>query len=175
MRPSLTGCPCPFRFRFVTDPNISGGCMKRRRFLTLTTIASFGLTTRSVGAGDKSTPRVVESHPETSAKESNVSVDSYFLDSGEIVRSERAQIEAFIEYRDLASAGKSNVTPRSSPKRAPTYRFMHWSGDLGNPSGRFVGAFGLSPGLPSANAYAVNAQILNFHGASKDWPRALER
>jgi hypothetical protein len=100
-----------------------------------------------------------------------VGVDPYFLESGEIDAAVQGQIEDYLGYRELISLGESGIMPRGGrPDRAPTYRFMRWDGDLGDPLGRFKGPFSSQPVMPRGSTYQLNAQILGFHAAAEDWP-----
>lgn len=98
-------------------------------------------------------------------------VDPYFLSSGEVPPAEQDQISEYMGYLENASEGKDAIIPRGGrPKHAPTYRFLRWKGEIGDPFGRFVGPLSTKPVSLRGNTYQLNAQILGFHTASEDWP-----
>jgi hypothetical protein len=100
-------------------------------------------------------------------------VDPYFLDRGDLSSSEQ---EAIIEIEQLQAQlmeGRRVVIPRGlRPERAPTYRLVHWRGEIGDANGQFVSPLSVRPELPplqDLQANRVNGQILGFHGAAEDW------
>jgi hypothetical protein len=97
-------------------------------------------------------------------------VDPYFLDSGEFTDSEREAVIAVEEIQEQQMQGRQVVMPRGlRPERAPTYRFVHWNGDIGDPGGAFVSPLSVRPQIGDLPVYRINGQILGFHGASEDW------
>jgi hypothetical protein len=97
-------------------------------------------------------------------------VDPYFLQSGDLNAVEQAAVERIVDFQERELAGEAAVRPRGRPALAPTYRVLNWDGDLEG-TGRFQGPLSLSPALPPAPGYQMNAQILGLHVASDDWGR----
>ncbi len=103
-------------------------------------------------------------------------IDPYFLDPGEIAETEQAAIADFEQYRDRLSQGKEAILPRGGrPGRAPTYRFLHWNGDIDDPEGRFSSALSVKPTIMAAGTCKLNAQILGFRACSQDFRKKAER
>jgi len=142
--------------------------MKRRNFLWAATLAALGGATRPAVAGGEqnrpeAAPPAVDETP----------VDPYFLDPGELTTNEQEGIAEFEQYQDLVSRGEDAVRPRGGrPKRAPTYRFVHWEGELGDPYGRFIGPMSVQPAEQQMPGFRVNAQIIGFNVSTAEWKRA---
>ncbi len=100
-------------------------------------------------------------------------IDPYFLDSGELSASEQAALIEVEQLQEQLMQGRPVVIPRGlRPARAPTYRLVHWAGDLGDSRGRFVSPLSVVPELgplQDYRSYRFNGQILGFHGAKSDW------
>ncbi|MBN1570585.1 MAG: hypothetical protein JXA73_22265 [Acidobacteria bacterium] len=94
-------------------------------------------------------------------------IDPYFLDSGNLSAREQTEIEDLIKFQEQVAAGKKVTFRGTKPKRAPSFRLLHWQGELG--SGKFVGPLSLKPTVPRSLAYNLNAQILAFHPSSREW------
>jgi hypothetical protein len=83
-------------------------------------------------------------------------------------------VRAFVGYQQQVMEGKEAIMPRGGrPKRAPTYRFLHWNGELGDPSGRLVGPLSVKPELSGGPPYVFNAQILGFHTSTADFSESV--
>lgn len=133
--------------------------MKRRHFLQCASM--LGLASLVPGRRGQAAP---------SRDADLADVDPYFLESGDLTETERQSIDAYLGYLEDASDGRDAIIPRGGrPKRAPTYRFLRYTGELGDPYGRFVGPLRTRPELPEDSTYRMNAQILGFHGATDDW------
>jgi hypothetical protein len=103
-------------------------------------------------------------------------IDPYYLDSGVLTDAEQAEIVRLERIRQREMEGLPAVGERAAaPRRAPTYRFVHWSGDIGDPNGRFVSPLGVETPAESRTAYEVNSQILGFRCATEDWGRRADR
>jgi len=97
-------------------------------------------------------------------------IDPYFLGSGELADDEKQRIESYMDFLARRSAGEDVLAPRGGrPDRAPTYRVLYWTGEIGDPEGRFVGPLSIRPTLPPRSTYRLNAQILHLHTYSGDW------
>jgi hypothetical protein len=97
-------------------------------------------------------------------------VDPYFLDPGNLDPGEQESIESYLGYQAELSDGKEAVMPRGGrPKHAPTYRFLHFDGELGDRYGRFMGPLRTKPVLRAGSTYRLNAQILGLRASSEDW------
>ncbi|MEO1574029.1 MAG: hypothetical protein AAFU65_03625 [Pseudomonadota bacterium] len=92
-------------------------------------------------------------------------VHPYFLQSGDAPPAARADIEELVAWQSRSLAGASGPRPRSTHLLTPTYRLLKWRGDIGAP-GDFEGPVSLSPKLPVAPGYQLNAQILGMHVGS---------
>jgi hypothetical protein len=144
--------------------------MKRRNFIRAAagTLAAVAFTPIRAIARREATER---SSSDAASSQAVEDVDPYFLDSGNLDANEQEQVETYFDYIDKKSTGKPAVMPRGGrPKRAPTYRFLRWQGELNDPSGKFVGPLSSAVQLPGESTYRLNAQILGFHAASDDWP-----
>lgn len=137
--------------------------MKRRRFLSL--FAGTGIA-GPLGAWAQSRggePELVDD------------IDPYFLETGDLSPDEQGEIADFVNYQQRLVAGQDAIMPRGGrPKRAPTFRFLHWDGELGSPNGKFVGPLSITPQLAPSPAYQINAQVLEFRCASDDWGRRTD-
>jgi hypothetical protein len=141
--------------------------MKRRIFLWTSAAAAIGGALRSRAA---QTPEKEAAASEP--VEDDTSVDPYFLESGDLTEEEKSQVVDFERYQDQVGRGEDAVMPRGGrPKRAPKFRFVHWTGNLGDPDGTFIGPMSVQPGLQEYPAFRVNAQILGFNICSDDWKR----
>ena len=133
--------------------------MKRRGFLQL-------LAAAGVGAGAAGRSGVTRAQ----ADEATGDVDSYFLEPGDLDADEQALITEYVGYQEQLQQGAGAVMPRGGrPRRAPSYRFLHWDGELGSASGRLVGPLSVKPSLRAARAYSVNAQVLGFSPSATEW------
>src|SRR5262245_29958267 len=66
-------------------------------------------------------------------------VDPYFLDAGVLSEAERADLLEVEALQERLLEGQPTVIPRGlKPPRAPSYRLVHWSGEIGDSAGRFV-------------------------------------
>lgn len=127
--------------------------MDRRDFLKSSTVMA-GLTT-------------LMRDPDIAKAFESQEIDPYFLDPGDLDPGEQEEIEDLIGFQEEAAAGR-NVTFRGKkPKRAPSFRLLHWQGDLG--SGRFIGPLSLKPTLTRSLGYNLNAQVISFHPSEKEW------
>ena len=142
--------------------------MKRRSFFASAAAAAAGcLAWRAGGAQEKPAPAPA---PAPAPDPSSDAIDPYFLDPGFPPADERRAIEAFVDYQGRAMEGKPALLPRGGrPKRAPNFRFLHWTGELGSGEGRLVGPLGVQPAFDAPPPYQLNAQILGFHASSEDW------
>ena len=132
--------------------------MNRRKFLTA---AATGLGGSTVASGSSQRPG------EIPAEEGQV--PAYFLENGEISTREQYEIEQYIGLQQQLAEGRQ-VRTRGRPRRAPTYRFLHWTGEPGDTEARFVGPLSLKPALEeSSSGYQLNVQMLNFNPCSQDW------
>ena len=139
--------------------------MRRRKFFGLAMLAGVGLSAR--GASAESFPKSADA----TGKDAEA-IDPYFLDNGEVSPREQESIEAFIDYQERAADGRPAVLPRGGkPKRAPTFRFLHLDGELGDPDARLVGALSIKPVLEASRPLQLNAQILGFNCSTRDWSR----
>ena len=99
-------------------------------------------------------------------------IDPYFFDSGEMTPAESEQVAHHIAYRDQDVDGVPVMRPRGKkPERAPTYRFLHWRGDLGDAAAGFIGPLTLKPAIETPPPYRFNAQILGFNTADGDFKK----
>ena len=138
--------------------------MNRRRFLTA---AATGLGGSGLASGGPQKPA------ETPAEEGQIPF--YFLENGEISSREQYEIEQYIGLQQQLAEGRQ-VRMRGRPRRAPTYRFLHWTGELGDSEARFVGPLSLKPALEeSRSGYQLNVQLLNFNPCSEDWKGKSEQ
>jgi len=145
--------------------------MKRRRFLRAGAIAAVAT---SIGGGRVAAQTATE--PSVLTPADDLGIDPYFLDAGDIPSAEQSAIAEFEQYRELQQRGEDAIMPRGGrPGRAPTYRFLHWSGDLDDPDGRFVGPLSAKPTQAQMQAGRLNAQILGFRACSEDWRGKAER
>lgn len=133
--------------------------MRRRNFLKVLSGASlatlFRIPGRAMAQGQIQDP---------------AEIDPYFLGSGKLDQNEREQIESYMEYLAQRSVGEKAFVPRGGrPERAPTYRVLYWTGEIGDPNGHFVGPLSIQPMLPRGSTYRMNAQILNLHTHGGDW------
>lgn len=144
--------------------------MKRRNFLSAAAIGAVGASMRSGAVAAQERGSATISPPD------DASIDPYFLDAGEISVSEQRAIADYEQYRELRQRGQDAVMPRGGrPGRAPTYRFLHWSGDLDDPGARFVGPLSAKPAYEALSACELNAQILGFRASSEDFKGKAER
>lgn len=140
--------------------------MDRRKFFGTSLIAALGMAAGRAAAAVGLRPQQQEPtgdvDPET--------IDPYFLESADVPPAEKENILSFMKYQEDAMDGRPAVIPRGGkPKRAPTYRFLHWQGALGDPRGRLVGPLSITPVLEGSGPFALNAQILGFNASSMDW------
>ena len=65
---------------------------------------------------------------------------------GEIAPEEQEEIDSWGHYVGRQAEGDASaIMPRGGrPKRAPTYRFLYWTGDIGDSSGRIVSPFSIT-------------------------------
>lgn len=99
-------------------------------------------------------------------------IDEYYLDSGDMSRTEAEQVMEHMAFQDQDVDGRPVMRPRGrKPDRAPTYRFLHWQGDVGDPDAAFVGPLTLKPVIETPPPYRLNAQILGFNTADGDFKR----
>jgi hypothetical protein len=142
--------------------------MKRRNFLASS--AALGLGLGSTGLA-KALSELIE-NPDTHSLLQNI--HPYFLDSGIVSKNDEETIIHFARMHEDLAAGKPVSKLRGDrPKGTPTYRFMHWDGDIGDSTGKFVGPLSLKPFVDRAPAYQLNAQLLAFHPATDDWRHGL--
>jgi len=145
--------------------------MKRRTFL-----AAAGAAGVSAPAALAAAVRELVSDPELAEALEADEIDPYFLDPGEISRADQAKITELARYHEAVATGRPALQPRGGrPRLAPTYRFLHWDGELGSSAGKFVGPLSLKPGLEKSPAYSMNAQILHFHASTEDWRDKVEQ
>ena len=131
--------------------------MRRRSFFASAATAAAGLMTWRPGAAAESGP-----DPDK--------VDPYFLDPGTPGPEEKKEIEEFVNYQGRASENLPAILPRGGkPKRAPNFRFLYWSGQLGSPEAHLVGPLTLQPAIEAPPPYHLNAQIMGFNVSSEDW------
>jgi hypothetical protein len=112
----------------------------------------------------------------TQAISDEFDIDPYFLDPGELDEDDEREIMQIEEFREREMAGRPAVRPRGlRSRRSPTYRFVHWSGDIGDPNGRFMSPLSIEAQQSTSDAYHVNGQILGFRCASDDFGRRADR
>lgn len=149
--------------------------MKRRRFLRA--LAASGILTPAqvllASASDSRGGSInAGAHPGAGLDD----IDPYFLDPGDMTSLDQRGVEELAEYHQLVLEGKDAFKPRSERLgRAPTYRFLHWHGEIGDPAGRFAGPLSIRPAVARSPAYRVNAQILGFNACSSDWQDETEK
>lgn len=137
--------------------------MKRRTFFGSAAAAAAGVMAWRPGAAQEA------AKPAPAAPPSDA-IDPYFLDPGLPGSDEKAAIEAFVDYQGKKTTGQAALLPRGGrPKRAPTFRFLHWTGDIGSPEGRLVGPLMIKPEIDAPAPYQLNAQILGFNASENDW------
>jgi hypothetical protein len=103
-------------------------------------------------------------------------IDPYFLDSGQLDDNEQNELVQLEGFRQREMEGSPAVIPRGfQARRAPTYRFVRWTGDIGDPSGRFVSPLAVEAASVRGEGYRVNGQILGFRCAREDWGRRADR
>lgn len=106
------------------------------------------------------------------AEELDGDIDPYYLDTGEMSPVEVEQVTSYIAFEDQDVDGQPVMRPRGhKPERAPTYRFLHWRGELGEGDGKFVGPLSLKPAIETPPPYRLNAQILGFNTADSDFKK----
>ena len=138
--------------------------MNRRRFLTA---AATGLGGSGLASGSPQRPA------ESPTEEGQV--PAYFLEDGEVSAREQYEIEQYIGVQQQLAEGRQ-VRTRGRPRRAPTYRFLHWTGEPGDTEASFVGPLSLKPELEeSSSGYQLNVQMLNFHPCAQDWKGKSEQ
>ena len=144
--------------------------MKRRKFVGSAALLSLYASIRPAGAA-------VQAETEQAvAPADELEIDPYFLDSGEIPEDEQATIADFEQYRDRLAQGKEAILPRGGrPDRAPTHRFVHWNGEIGDPNGSFSSALSVKPTLTDVGTCKLNAQILGFRANSEDFRKKAQR
>lgn len=139
--------------------------MRRRDFIRM-------LTTASVSSAALE-PVAAQAQATEDDGDLNDDVDPYFLDTGELSDEEYAALIEVEQLQERIMRGQPVAIPRGlRPARAPTYSFVHWSGDIGDRNGEFTSPLSVAPqlgALSAQQAYRVNAQILGFHGAGDDW------
>lgn len=149
--------------------------MRRREFISLATLAGLASASRAAGAGAPAPARPgAPANPATAPAGRGTDAllaDDYFLHSGDLTAAEQREIAAFEEYQEQAARGGDVPAPRGRPTRAPTYRFVHWTGEPGGTDGTFVGPLSVKPALPSDGAVRFNAQIVGFQLATAEWGR----
>lgn len=105
-----------------------------------------------------------------------IDIDPYFLDAGDMTDDDVSELAQLESFRQRQMEGQAAVMPRGlGSRRAPTYRFVYWNGELGSPSGRFMSALAVDAGTPRSDAYQVNGQILGFRCSRDDWGRRSDR
>jgi hypothetical protein len=128
------------------------------------------------GAAVRSAPLGAQANDATT--EVSAAVDPYFLDSGALSAAEEADLIEVERLQEQMMVGRSVTIPRGlRPARAPTFRLVHWSGEVGSDQGQFVSPLRVAPELAPLRdfrAYHFNAQIVGFHGASDDWRRTRQ-
>ncbi len=146
--------------------------MKRRKFLGSTALLSLYAAIRPGHAA----PQAASAPDDAPADDWEV--DSYFLDTGEVSQSEQDSVADFEQYQDRIGQGKEAIMPRGGrPRRAPTFRFLHWNGDLSGSGGELVSPLAVEPMVagPRPEKCALNAEILGFHACTEDFPKKSER
>jgi hypothetical protein len=99
-------------------------------------------------------------------------IDSYYLDAGDMSPAEAEQVASHIAFQDQDVDGRMVMRPRGrKPDRAPTYRFLHWRGDLDDDADGFIGPLTLKPTIDTPPPYRFNAQILGFNTADGDFKK----
>jgi len=140
--------------------------MKRRKFLGSTALFSLYASMRpGYAAAQADEPSV--------APVDDTNIDPYFLDSGEITETEQESIADFERYRDQLATGKQAIMPRGGrPRRAPTFRFLHWDGEIDADGGKFVSPLSVKPEMGGVDLAKceLNAEILGFRVSPKDFP-----
>ena len=113
--------------------------MKRRNFFRTAILAGLGLSAGPASGVERDT---------------GGEIDPYFLDTGELTEAEQQAVEEYVGYRDSLLEGREAVMPRGGkPKRAPTYRFLHWHGELGDGNGRLSRRPSCGSGRPQRPAF----------------------
>jgi hypothetical protein len=134
--------------------------MKRRSFFKLASALGAGLAS----------PAALAQVSRIADEDEDFEIDPYFLDSGDVSNSEQQEILSHIAFEDQDAGGRPVMQPRGRrPDKAPTYRFLHWQGPIGDPAGQFVGPLSLQPKITAPPPYRFNAQILGFNQADSEW------
>jgi len=140
--------------------------MKRRKFIK--SGAAIGMGLGSVGLASALTELMT--NPEASSLLDAQDIDHYFLDPGTVNSKEQQVIMEFARFHEDLAVGKRSIQPRGDkPKGAPTYRLLHWDGDIGDSNGKFIGPLSVKPFIDRAPAYQLNAQLLAFNPSTDDW------
>ncbi len=135
--------------------------MNRRKFIGSSFLAALGLASakRTLALG-RDDPVIA-----TTSRISADGIDPYFLESADLSTPEQEEIQDFLKYQENLLDGKPAIMPRGGkPQRAPTYRLLHWQGDLGDSRGRLVGPLSISPTLSGRGPFRFNGQILGSTG-----------
>ncbi len=140
--------------------------MNRRKFIGSSFLAALGLASakRTLALG-RDDPVIA-----TTSRISADGIDPYFLESADLSTPEQEEIQDFLKYQENLLDGKPAIMPRGGkPQRAPTYRLLHWQGDLGDSRGRLVGPLSISPTLSGRGPFRFNGQILGFNVCTQDF------
>ncbi len=140
--------------------------MKRRKFIGSAALLSLYASIRPGRAATQTDEPAV-------APADDTDIDTYFLETGEISETEQEAIEAFEAYRDRVAHGKEAIMPRGGrPRRAPTFRFLHWNGEIDDANAAFKSPLSVKPtmGRAQINSCELNAEILGFHVRTSDFP-----
>jgi hypothetical protein len=133
--------------------------MKRREFVSLAALASLLPLARL---------RAAEGPVARGPADESPAVDPYFLESGDLSSHEQEEVAGFEGELELRGRGQSVPSPRGRPKRAPSYRFVRWSGEPGQ-EGTFQGPLSTPPAFEGPGGARLNAQIVGFQASTKDW------
>jgi hypothetical protein len=147
-------------------PKNREGNMKRRNFIKSSTALGIGMASTGLARALSE----VMKDPEVNSLMDAQGIDPYFLDPGTVTPKAQQMIMEFSRFHEDVAVGKRGIQPRGErPKGAPTYRFLHWDGDIGDSKGKFVGPLSLKPFIDQAPAYQMNAQLLAFNPGTEDW------
>jgi hypothetical protein len=140
--------------------------MKRRNFIKSGAAMGIGLgSTRFANALTE-----LLTDPEASSFLDAQDINPYFLDPGTVSLKENQVVMEFARFHEDMAVGKRGIQPRGDkPKGAPTFRFLHWDGDIGDSNGKFIGPLSVKPFIDRAPAYQLNAQLLAFNPGTEDW------
>ncbi len=147
--------------------------MKRRQFFGMAGLA--GLATVAAASRLGLAAGQEKGDPSEASGDAFEGIDPYFSFNGTFSDSDLERVADEEAYLDVVQRGGEAIRPRGhKPRWAPTYRMLHWPGDPGEEGVQLMGPLSVEPQMPSGRSYRLNAQILDFHTASKRWGRGAE-